>query len=297
MRIIICFAILLAATPLWASETANESRFHLLSLKCEPDNDAGPESTPQSPPLNVDDPSTPGCNRFEINVVTDGDIARSRNTWELPLLDLNYGIGDNIQLKYEVPFVNSASQDANASAIGESRAGIKYMFFENEPSKLQLATYPQLTFVSANSDAVIKGLASPGSIVTLPMLLSRRIGATALGEINLTANVGYNISTKADTPDFISAAIGIGTPIRHNMALMGELTTEQAIAKLSDETRSQLVQADLGMMTTITQRFLLFGSVGHSVFSSDTQGHTYILAGFRVLTGGITHESETVASQ
>src|SRR5437764_774040 len=41
------------------------NHFRLLTFKCTPDKQDGPESTPQSPPLDVDDPGTPGCNQWE----------------------------------------------------------------------------------------------------------------------------------------------------------------------------------------------------------------------------------------
>lgn len=297
MSWVVFFAVFFAAAPVFSAELSGQSRFHLLSTKCEVEANDGPETTPQSPPLEVDDPATPGCNRWEVNVVVDGDITRSQRSWELPLLDINYGVGDNIQLKYELPYMSSVSQDSNASAIGASRAGIKYMFFEDDQSKLQLATYPQLTLVGADSDSVLKGLASPGTVVTLPMLLATRIGETSRGEINLTANLGYNISTKADTANFVSASVGVGAPLLNKLAVMGELTTEQAVTTVSDEVRAQLFKADLGIMTTISRQFLLFAAVGHSLYASDTQDHTYALAGFRLLTSGVSPQAEKVASQ
>src|SRR3954463_9470128 len=98
-------AVLPLAQAFAAEEVASSTtQFHLWSSKCEAEAESGPDATPQSPPLNVDDPATPGCNKWEVNFVVDGDLARSGNEYELPLLDINYGIGDNLQLKYEVPY-------------------------------------------------------------------------------------------------------------------------------------------------------------------------------------------------
>lgn len=290
-QVAICCATLLSLAFAVSAHAVEQSRFHLLSLKCEPEGSDGPEPTPQSPPLVVDDPGTPGCNRWEINVVVSNDNTQSQTNWELPLLDINYGIGDNIQLKYEIPFMSNVSQDSSLSALGESQAGIKYMFFEEEASETQLAIYPQSTFVQSNADVVTKGMASPGSIVTLPVLLSTTIGHTALGKLSLTGNLGYNLSTKADTANFLSAALGVGTPILRNVSLMGELETEQATSRIDDASRAQLLRADLGAMTTISKNFILFGAVGHSLVASDTFEHTYVLAGIQLLAGsGAAHE-------
>lgn len=281
----------------FAAEVAGESRFHLLTNKCEAESHESAESTPQSPPLNVDDPSTPGCNAWEINVVVDGDFTRSQRSFELPLLDLNYGIGDNLQLKYELPYVNSQSDGTTAAAVGESKAGVKYMFFEDESSKLQLAAYPQLTFVSSKADVVAKGLASPGSIVTLPLLMTIRLGQTLRGDVDLTANLGYNVSTKSDVGNFVSASVGIGTPIFRRVSIMGEFATEQAMSTIADEARSQVVKADIGMVGTLSRNFLLFGALGHSLSASDSLDHSYGLVGFRLLSGSASPDSRVASVQ
>jgi hypothetical protein len=285
--------VLFFALPVHASETAVEnqnsmqSSFHLISFKCEHDADEGAQTTPQSPPLDVDDPGTPGCNAWEINMVVDGNLTSNQNTWELPLLDLNYGIGDTIQLKYEVPFLNQQADGASISAMGESILGIKYMFFNDEQSKTQLAVYPQRTFVGGNADAVTRGLVTPGAITTIPVLMSREIAQTSRGPVSITANLGYNLSTKTDTTDFISAALGIGAPVFRRVGLMAELATQQAIVTDSTGTRQQLLKADIGTMGTLTRNFILFGAIGRSLTASDLSDHSYVVAGFQVLAGGM----------
>jgi hypothetical protein len=273
-----------------SEELVSENHFHLFTKKCENEANEGPDTTPHSPPLNVDDPATPGCDRWEINVVVDGDIARASKSWELPLLDINYGIGDNLQLKYEVPNVNTQVDDTTAAAVGESRAGVKYMFFEDEASKLQLAVYPQMTFINADSDAIKKGIASAGTVTTLPLLLSKKIGQTSRGEVNLSANFGYNISTKEEVKDFISAAVGVGMPLFRRISVLSEISTEQALSARVEEDRDQIVKAAVGLVGPISNKFLLFGSVGRSLYSSDQLDHTFVLAGFKLLTGGIAKQ-------
>ena len=169
------------------------------------------------------------------------------------------------------------------------------MFFENEQDKLQFAVYTQLTFVQANSEAVLKGFATPGAIVTLPVLLATKIGQTSRGNVDLTANLGINLSTKADTANYISGSVGIGTALTPHVALMGALITEQAIATVGDQSRAQLIRADLGVMATISRQFLVFGALGHSLVASDTQDHTYAVAGIRLLAGGPSPQVEKVA--
>lgn len=286
MRVQALLALLLVAVSAHASEVSGESQFHLVTFKCEPEANDEADSTPQSPPLVVDDPSTPGCNQWEINIVADGDLSRDQKNWKLPLLDINYGIGDNIQLKYELPYLRSQTDATSTTAVGESEAGIKYMFYENEQSKMQLAFYPQVSFVSSNSDAVNRGLVTPGKVVTLPLLMAVKIGDTPRGDVNLTANLGYNISTKDDTANSMTAAVGVGMPLIHRLSVMGEVATEQALARNIDNIRTQDTRATIGFMGLVSKRFFLFGSLGHSLQASDSVDHMYTLAGFRVLASG-----------
>ena len=64
-----------------------------------------------SPPMVSDDTGTPGNGNWEINVVLAGDISKDSKAFELPLLDINYGIGDRLQLKYEVPYVVTCNSE------------------------------------------------------------------------------------------------------------------------------------------------------------------------------------------
>src|SRR3954454_19296239 len=57
------------------------------------------------PPLITDDPGTPGDGKWEIELSFTAEKTHRKTTYEAPLLDFNYGWGDRIQLKYEVPLL------------------------------------------------------------------------------------------------------------------------------------------------------------------------------------------------
>jgi hypothetical protein len=273
-----------AEEPEVAGVSTARSHFSFVTFKCKPDKPDGPDSTAQSPPLDVDDPGTPGCKQWEINIVADGDLMSGQKNWELPLLDLNYGIGDNLQLKYEVPYVSQQGSEGNVSAIGEAKVGIKYMFYENEETDTQIAIYPQLSMVSVDPTAEKKSISTPGKIFTFPLLYTKKIGQNGMGNINLTANLGVNFSTKEDTSSFASAAFGVGVPVHKRIAWMAELSTEQAWGSDAFGTRQELVKVNTGLIGTITKNILLFASAGKSLRSSDDVNHNYVLAGMRLLS-------------
>ncbi|MBC7396513.1 MAG: hypothetical protein H7333_03640, partial [Bdellovibrionales bacterium] len=231
---------------------------------------------------DVDDPGTPGCNHWEINVVMSGNLSLTGKKYELPLLDINYGIGDNIQLKYEVPNLSSQGQGETVSIVGSSKLGLKYLFFDSEEDAVEFALYPQFEFITPNSKAAERGLESPGNIISLPLLMSKRIGKVAAGDLMLTTNLEYNYSTKADTANSLVVLAGIGMPLTSKLSIMGELSTEQALSKNSEDVREQMVKANLGFIFKAFKQVSLFGSIGESLVSSDQINHTYFVSGVRL---------------
>src|SRR5580765_3955402 len=71
------------------------------------------------PPFRTDDPETPGNRQWEINIGFIGERDRADGSYETPNLDINYGLGDRIQLKYEVPLsIQELRGDSSQVAAG-----------------------------------------------------------------------------------------------------------------------------------------------------------------------------------
>ena len=64
------------------------------------------------PPLVTDDPGTPGADRWELNVSVTAEQDTRESIYQMPLIDLNYGLGDRIQLKVELPVQIVAPADS-----------------------------------------------------------------------------------------------------------------------------------------------------------------------------------------
>src|SRR6266851_1391542 len=54
------------------------------------------DATPQSPPLETDDPSVPDKGEYEINLTTHVDLSRAVQRIDLLLVDANYGLAPKI---------------------------------------------------------------------------------------------------------------------------------------------------------------------------------------------------------
>jgi hypothetical protein len=258
-------------------------KFSLLGTECKAEDDSGPETTPGAPPLDIDDPNTPGCNGWEINIVTSGDLGKAMS-FETPLFDINYGIGDNIQLKVEAPIQFIRSDGVTRSGVGAAEVGIKHRFFSDESRDMTVAVYPQLEFGIPGTAAANEG--SP--ILKLPVLLSTKVGETGKGDVMITANVAYNLSTSTDSHDHIAAAFGIGFPLSSSIAMMIEGTTEQSLGNNMAGVRETAYKANAGFLGKVNSHLLWFGAIGESYLASDAGDttHTCLVAGFRLIAGG-----------
>ena len=104
------------------------------------------------PPFRTDDPETPGNRHWEINFGFIGDRNPASGAYQVPDFDINYGLGDRLQLKYEIPIAIEETRpqpagvpdlsNPNSGAalpgqviggLGESLLGIKWRFYEHHP--------------------------------------------------------------------------------------------------------------------------------------------------------------------
>jgi hypothetical protein len=128
------------------------------------------------PPLLTDDPGTPGRNNWEINLGCTADRQRGDNDYETPILDINYGWGNRVQLKYEMPFIYSSTGNGSLlSGPGDSKFGVKIRFFEDDKLDLNISTYPQIE-VNNTSNSVRRDLVFQGPLFLLPLEVTKKVG-------------------------------------------------------------------------------------------------------------------------
>src|SRR5262245_34806713 len=126
------------------------------------------------PPMITDDPGTPGSGHWEINLATTGRHGASASELELPLIDINYGLGERLQLKYEVPWVTVHEEnESSRSGLGSSLFGVKWRFFDAGDAGWQVSVYPQIELRNPGSHSAARGLAEEGTQVLLPFQLQR----------------------------------------------------------------------------------------------------------------------------
>ena len=128
------------------------------------------------PPFLTNDPGTPGSANWEINLGSMQAIARGVSSYQVPQIDLNFGVGDRIQLTYEVPYIlQTTTAQPLESGWGNGYPGVKWRFLDQGEDGWQMSTFPQIE-TGASLLARQKGIAVPGPRYLLPLEITKRIG-------------------------------------------------------------------------------------------------------------------------
>jgi hypothetical protein len=139
------------------------------------------DATPQSPPLEVDDPGVPEKGHYEINLTTQDDFSKQLQTFDFLFVDANYGILPKIlghelptQVKFEFPLAGAKEHgDPFRVGIGAAQFGLKFNFYNNEHKGVSVSFYPQIEFAVLGTAAVEKNLVNAGQRLILPLLVRK----------------------------------------------------------------------------------------------------------------------------
>jgi hypothetical protein len=204
----------------------------------------------------TDDPGTPGSGRWELNVALTLEHSPGENSYEAPLLDLNYGVGDRVQLKWEVPLrVIAPAGSATLGGIGNSLLGIKWRFAAG--NGMAISTYPQLELNNPTS-SVTRGVAEPGKRLFLPVELTK-----SWGKIGLNGEVGYEIAQ--DQPDGWTYGLAAGY----------DVSTSEVLGECSASSPADLAETailcSVGARHRIARSLTGLIAVGHRVAGTMAQ--------------------------
>lgn len=168
------------------------------------------------PPLITDDPDTPGDGRWEVNLPITLEQSRDQRTYEAPLLDINYGLGERTQLKFEVPWVVLDRRDnGTTEGLGNSEIGVKYRFLDEDRHGMSMSIYPQLEFNNPTSSDE-RGLADEGVRLKLPVQMTR-----SAGPFELYLEAGYEF-VEADEDEWLYG-VATGYPVNDQLELLAEV--------------------------------------------------------------------------
>src|SRR3989442_14379653 len=168
------------------------------------------------PPLLTDDPLTPGNRHWEINVAWTLSQKQNERLFAIPLIDINYGLGQHLQLKAEVPWLVLQERRGGAqSGIGSANFGVKWRFLDKDRHGFAMSTYPQLEIRTSASSAR-RGLIEQGSELLLPVEISRE-----LGPVTINGELGYQVLQREK--DGMLYGLVVGGEINKRLELVGEI--------------------------------------------------------------------------
>jgi hypothetical protein len=169
------------------------------------------------PPMLTDDPGTPGNGQWEINTAYLEDRTSLVRERSFPHIDLNYGLGDHIQLKYETGylFVSGPGTDGVKHDFDDSLLGIKWRFLDQGKAGVDMSVYPQLDLVNSNP-SVRRGVAEPGPNLLLPIEV-----AHAFGSFTLVSEIGYQYWSEQPN-EWVAGLLG-AIEVTKQLELMAEL--------------------------------------------------------------------------
>jgi len=205
------------------------------------------------PPLLTDDPDTPGDRRWEINIAHELEGTADEIVHNLPRLDVNYGLGDRIQLKVETAWLATRDTDGEEhGGLDNPLVGVKWRFYDAGDAGFKASVYPQLEV--QNHASVERGVAERAPNLALPIEVARSLGA-----VRVAGELGYTIMRAGPNQWFYGvAAARQASP---GLELLAEIhgTAEDAPRKTTD------LVLDFGFRKDIRDHATVLASLGTGV--------------------------------
>jgi hypothetical protein len=245
------------------------------------------------PPFITDDPGTPGDKHWEINFGWIADHNPAHASYQTPDIDMNYGWGDRIQLKYELPMaVATDPNNTTRAGLGESLLGVKWRPFEHhkagearsdENMDFSLGTYPQVSINNPTS-AVRRGIVEPGPQYYLPLEAT-----TKLGPIEFNGEVGHWFGNQ-NVPSRWGRGLIAGHEFSDRLELYGELYDLQDINQIAGAPKQRELTLDVGGRQTLDRaghlRLLFMGGRAiQAVTRQNSEPNWIAYVGVQVLLG------------
>lgn len=222
------------------------------------------------PPLITDDPDTLPKGRFELNTAYTFNLsARSDTgggrTWEqeAPLFDLNYGLAEGVQLKFELPLVvlDPGEHESARAGPGDLSLGAKLRLVSEKDFLLSISSYPALGVPLGSRS---RGLGTGSPSLTLPIEVGRHF---LDDKLFVYADGGYEEQFAKGEADRWFAGLAAEYEVREGLVLCAEVRHDFGIRGSPDDSLF-----NLGFKWTITESATLIGAAGRSFNPSPESG-------------------------
>jgi hypothetical protein len=270
-----------------------------------------------APPFRTEDPETPGNHHLEINFGAAGNRNLSDGDYDLPSLDLAYGLGSRVQLKYELPLVLAETRPAPGTeddpavsgrligGLGHSVLGAKLRFYQRSPGdswvshkksemhegaesheeepSFAASIFPRLSLDNPTR-SVARGVVERGPNLLLPVEVSARVGP-----IHLNGEAGYQFGNR-DVPQSWVRGLMIGHDFKRGTQLYAEIYDRQDANRIDGLPKRRDASVDFGGRQTLDRHkrilLLLMGGRSFQTVAVERSQPSWIAyVGFRFILG------------
>jgi hypothetical protein len=221
------------------------------------------------PPMYTDDPGTPGDGHWEINVAALSGHNAQATIYQLPLVDANYGVGDRLQLKFEMPWLyQTEANNTSRSGLGDGLVGVKWRFYDAGKNAWQISTYPQVEFGFPLSNSAHNGLISSGTSYLLPIEIVHGFEGV---DVNFELGRWFRPAQQVDS---WIAGCALTHQVKQGFELIAELHDESAMHQPQDE-----LILNFGTRWDFSKQYTLLLSAGrdlHNTLGATNTSLTYL---------------------
>jgi hypothetical protein len=221
----------------------------------------------------TDDPGTPGAGNWEINTALLEEQTADTRARSFPHVDINYGLGEHIQLKYETGYLleNTRGSGDVQTGIDDSLLGVKWRFLDQQRFGVDASLYPQLELQNSRS-AVNRGIAERGPNLLLPVEVSHDFGRIAV-----VGELGYQYLDAAKN-DWVAGILG-AFEVTRTLELLAEAhSVGESFMNRGD------VIGNVGLRQQLGSQIKLLASAGTGLRGPDTT-HFVAYLGFQWFSG------------
>lgn len=205
----------------------------------------------------TDDPGTPGNGKWEINLAVTFEHRSDETSYDTPEIDLNYGVGERIQLTLQTaPVILDRNGHGPIGGLGGTEAALKWRFLDEERNGFDMSMFPRVIF-NVTQSSVRRGLAEDGTRFQIPFQIAK-----TFGRLHADAEFGPLASTVGRS-EWLYGIVG-GFDVAKPTMLMAELhgTSRMNFSQ-------QALTLNFGLHHEFTETRILIVSLGHEIVSPD----------------------------
>ncbi len=205
------------------------------------------------PPMITDDPGTPGNGKWENNFAVTFEHRSGQTSYELPQIDLNYGLGDHIQLNLQTaPTILQKNGQGAIGGLGGTEVAVKWRFLAEDKVGQDMSMYPRIIFNIQTSSAR-RGISDPGTRFQIPFQ-----AAKTFGKWHADAEVGSLVST-VGRGEWLYGVVA-GYDLNKKTGLMAEVNTNSRM-----NFTENVVTLNFGFRHELDKHHVLIASIGHEI--------------------------------